>query len=129
MGARGIVALGGLRLRRLGHSLQRHPAGLDRNGSDRVDDVEPGHKKDTVKYAGKYHIAAKERQGGGYRLCGALSCERRVRIHYGTDIVVDGGWFSAAPYLTNERSHHMLQILEAKDKAEGVLGAFLKHFK
>jgi hypothetical protein len=47
----------------------------------------------------------------------------------GTDIVVDGGWFSVAPYLTNERSHHMLQILEAKDKAEGVLGAFLKHFK
>jgi hypothetical protein len=32
----------------------------------------------------------------------------------GTDIVVDGGWFSAAPYLTNERSHHMLQLLTAK---------------
>src|SRR5271156_6394967 len=28
----------------------------------------------------------------------------------GTDIVVDGGWFSSAPYLTNERSHHMLQF-------------------
>jgi 3alpha(or 20beta)-hydroxysteroid dehydrogenase len=26
----------------------------------------------------------------------------------GTDIVVDGGWFSSAPYLGNERSHHML---------------------
>jgi NAD(P)-dependent dehydrogenase (short-subunit alcohol dehydrogenase family) len=25
----------------------------------------------------------------------------------GTDIVVDGGWFSSALYLTNERSHHM----------------------
>lgn len=24
----------------------------------------------------------------------------------GTDIVVDGGWFSSAPYLANERSHH-----------------------
>ncbi|HEX3370769.1 MAG TPA: SDR family oxidoreductase [Candidatus Cybelea sp.] len=47
----------------------------------------------------------------------------------GTDIVVDGGWFSAAPYLTNERSHHMLQMLEAKDKAVGVLGEFLKHFR
>lgn len=36
----------------------------------------------------------------------------------GTDIVVDGGWFSSAPYLANERSHHMLQLLDAKDKAE-----------
>jgi NAD(P)-dependent dehydrogenase (short-subunit alcohol dehydrogenase family) len=47
----------------------------------------------------------------------------------GTDIVVDGGWFSSAPYLTNERSHHMLQLLSAKDKAEGVLDDLLKHFR
>ena len=47
----------------------------------------------------------------------------------GTDIVVDGGWFSAAPYLTNERSHHMLQLLSAKDKAEHVLDEFLKQFR
>jgi hypothetical protein len=47
----------------------------------------------------------------------------------GTDIVVDGGWFSAAPYLTNERSHHMLQLLAAKDKVESVLGTFLKQFQ
>jgi NAD(P)-dependent dehydrogenase (short-subunit alcohol dehydrogenase family) len=47
----------------------------------------------------------------------------------GTDIVVDGGWFSSAPYLANERSHHMLQLLDAKDKAEGLMDAFLKHFR
>jgi hypothetical protein len=47
----------------------------------------------------------------------------------GTDIVVDGGWFSAAPYLTNERSHHMLQLLSAKDKVEHVLDGVLKHFR
>jgi NAD(P)-dependent dehydrogenase (short-subunit alcohol dehydrogenase family) len=47
----------------------------------------------------------------------------------GTDILVDGGWFSAAPYLTNERSHHMLQLLTAKDKVENVLEDFLKHFR
>lgn len=47
----------------------------------------------------------------------------------GTDIVVDGGWFSAAPYLTNERSHHMLQLLNAKDKVEHVLDEFLKYFR
>ncbi len=47
----------------------------------------------------------------------------------GTDIVVDGGWFSAAPYLANERSHHMLQLLSAKDKAEQVLDDILKHFR
>ena len=47
----------------------------------------------------------------------------------GTDIVVDGGWFSAAPYLTNERSHHMLQLLSAKDKVEHVVDDVLKHFR
>jgi NAD(P)-dependent dehydrogenase (short-subunit alcohol dehydrogenase family) len=46
----------------------------------------------------------------------------------GTDIVVDGGWFSAAPYLTNERSHHMLQLLDAKDKAGHILDDFLNYF-
>jgi hypothetical protein len=47
----------------------------------------------------------------------------------GTDIVVDGGWFSVAPYLTNERSHHLLQILDAKDKVNHVLDDFLKYFR
>jgi NAD(P)-dependent dehydrogenase (short-subunit alcohol dehydrogenase family) len=49
----------------------------------------------------------------------------------GTDIVVDGGWFSSAPYLGNERSHHMLTLLKAKEemheKTEEVQG-FLKRF-
>jgi NAD(P)-dependent dehydrogenase (short-subunit alcohol dehydrogenase family) len=49
----------------------------------------------------------------------------------GTDIVVDGGWFSSAPYLGNERSHHMLTLLHAKEevqeKKEEVKG-FLKRF-
>jgi NAD(P)-dependent dehydrogenase (short-subunit alcohol dehydrogenase family) len=49
----------------------------------------------------------------------------------GTDIVVDGGWFSSAPYLGNERTHHMLTLLKAKEemheKKEGVRG-FLKRF-
>ena len=47
----------------------------------------------------------------------------------GTDIVVDGGWFSSAPYLTNERSHHMLPLLDAKDKAKDLMDNFLKHFR
>jgi NAD(P)-dependent dehydrogenase (short-subunit alcohol dehydrogenase family) len=47
----------------------------------------------------------------------------------GTDIVVDGGWFSSAPYLTNERSHHMLQLLDAKDKAANLMDTFLNHFR
>jgi NAD(P)-dependent dehydrogenase (short-subunit alcohol dehydrogenase family) len=42
----------------------------------------------------------------------------------GTDIVVDGGWFSSAPYLANERSHHMLALLEKKDEIE----AFFKRY-
>lgn len=36
----------------------------------------------------------------------------------GTDIVVDGGWFSSAPYLGNERSHDMLGLLHKKEKVE-----------
>jgi NAD(P)-dependent dehydrogenase (short-subunit alcohol dehydrogenase family) len=47
----------------------------------------------------------------------------------GTDIVVDGGWFSSAPYLANERSHHMLQLLDTKDKAQHLMDDFLKHFR
>lgn len=47
----------------------------------------------------------------------------------GTDIVVDGGWFSSAPYLGNERSHHMLKLLETKDKAEHLWDDFLNYFR
>jgi NAD(P)-dependent dehydrogenase (short-subunit alcohol dehydrogenase family) len=36
----------------------------------------------------------------------------------GTDIVVDGGWFSSAPYLGNERSHHLLSLLRKKGELE-----------
>lgn len=43
----------------------------------------------------------------------------------GTDIVVDGGWFTAAPYLGNERQNNMLELIKKK---EGV-GKFLKRFK
>jgi NAD(P)-dependent dehydrogenase (short-subunit alcohol dehydrogenase family) len=42
----------------------------------------------------------------------------------GTDIVVDGGWFSSAPYLGNERSHHMLSLLKKKEQIQ----EFLHHF-
>jgi NAD(P)-dependent dehydrogenase (short-subunit alcohol dehydrogenase family) len=47
----------------------------------------------------------------------------------GTDIVVDGGWFSSAPYLANERSHRMLQLLDTKDKAQNFMDNFLQHFR
>jgi NAD(P)-dependent dehydrogenase (short-subunit alcohol dehydrogenase family) len=50
----------------------------------------------------------------------------------GTDIVVDGGWVSSAPYLINERSHHMLSLLHAKDavqeKKEEVEAFFKRYF-
>jgi NAD(P)-dependent dehydrogenase (short-subunit alcohol dehydrogenase family) len=32
----------------------------------------------------------------------------------GTDMVVDGGWFSSTQYLGNERTHHMLSLLDKK---------------
>ena len=43
----------------------------------------------------------------------------------GTDIVVDGGWFSSAPYLVSERSHHMLSLMDKKEHLE----EFLHHFR
>jgi NAD(P)-dependent dehydrogenase (short-subunit alcohol dehydrogenase family) len=43
----------------------------------------------------------------------------------GTDIVVDGGWFSSAPYLVTERSHHALKLMDKKDELE----EFLHHFR
>ena len=36
---------------------------------------------------------------------------------------------SSAPYLANERSHHILQILDTKDKASHLMESFLKHFR
>jgi NAD(P)-dependent dehydrogenase (short-subunit alcohol dehydrogenase family) len=43
----------------------------------------------------------------------------------GTDIVVDGGWFSSAPYLVSERSHHALSLMDKKERLE----EFLHHFR
>ena len=36
----------------------------------------------------------------------------------GNDIVVDGGWFSSAPYLGNERSNHILDMINKKMEQE-----------
>jgi hypothetical protein len=38
---------------------------------------------------------------------------------------VDSGWFSSAPYLGNERSHHALSLMDKKDELEQFLGHFL----
>lgn len=43
----------------------------------------------------------------------------------GTDIVVDGGWFTAAPYLGNERQNNMLELIQKKEGVEN----FLKRFR
>ena len=36
----------------------------------------------------------------------------------GTDIVVRGGRFPSAPYVMNERSHHLLSLLLEKEEAQ-----------
>jgi hypothetical protein len=42
----------------------------------------------------------------------------------GTDIIVDGGWSSAAAYLGNERSHYLLGLLEKKEQLQEFLQRF-----
>ena len=42
----------------------------------------------------------------------------------GTDIVVDGGWFSSAPYLVSERSHHAPSLMDKKQEIEEFLHRF-----
>lgn len=41
-----------------------------------------------------------------------------------TDIIVDGGWSSCAAYLGNERSHHLLGMIEKKEQIHEFLGRF-----
>ena len=42
----------------------------------------------------------------------------------GTDIVVDGGWFSSAPYLINARRNHMMTLLKRRGAVEKLLKRF-----
>ena len=42
----------------------------------------------------------------------------------GTDILVDGGWFSSAPYLGNERRHRVLSLMDKKERLEEFLQSF-----
>jgi NAD(P)-dependent dehydrogenase (short-subunit alcohol dehydrogenase family) len=42
----------------------------------------------------------------------------------GTDILVDGGWFSSAPYLGNERRHRVLSLMDKKERLEEFLHSF-----
>lgn len=57
-----------------------------------------------------------------------LSGQRRVLIHHGHRHCYRW-WMVSAPYLTNERSHHMLQLLDAKDKAENLMDSFRNYFR
>jgi NAD(P)-dependent dehydrogenase (short-subunit alcohol dehydrogenase family) len=42
----------------------------------------------------------------------------------GTDIVVDGGWVTTAPYLINARRNHMLTLLKRRGAVEKFLNRF-----
>lgn len=42
----------------------------------------------------------------------------------GTDIVVDGGWVTSAPYLINERRNHMLALFKRRSAVEKFLSRF-----
>ena len=80
----------------------------------------------------QHDFAPEKRQGRGDRLHRAVLASDESSYITGTDIVVDGGWFSSAPYLGNERSHHMLTLLKKKDelqeKKEEVEAFFHRYF-
>ena len=57
------------------------------------------------------------------RVCGTFLNRHGGRLDFRCR-VVDGGWFSSAPYLGNERSHHMLALLKKKEQMQ----EFLRHF-
>jgi hypothetical protein len=50
----------------------------------------------------------------------------RRRYPYRDRCRAPSGW---RLYLTNERSHHMLQLLDAKDKAENLMDSFRNYFR
>ena len=44
----------------------------------------------------------------------------------GTDIAVDGGWFTAAPYLSNEKQNNMLVLIQKMEDVEIFFNGFKK---
>ena len=42
----------------------------------------------------------------------------------GADIIIDGGWFSSAPYLVSKRSHPALSLMDKKQERKEFLHRF-----
>jgi NAD(P)-dependent dehydrogenase (short-subunit alcohol dehydrogenase family) len=124
VGARGCLPICGLRLRRLGHRLQRHPTRLHRARHDRQDQLQPNHEEDDRPHHEQENPAPRTGKAEEIASTALFLASDDSAYITGTDIVVDGGWFSSAPYLGNERSHHMLTLLKKKDQFQ----EFVHHF-
>jgi NAD(P)-dependent dehydrogenase (short-subunit alcohol dehydrogenase family) len=114
----------GVRLCRLGDPMQCHPPGwieTDLTVSMSSNPLMMRMQKSAMNNTVLLRRGAKAEEIG---YTGSFLASDESSYITGTDIVVDGGWFSSAPYLANERSHHMLSILDKKERLEEMIHRF-----
>jgi NAD(P)-dependent dehydrogenase (short-subunit alcohol dehydrogenase family) len=98
---------------------------VDRDGPHRDHDVEPADEGNDQAHHEQHRPAAQSGKAEEIAYTALFLASDESSYITGTDIVVDGGWFSSAPYLGNERSHHMLTLMKTKDHIQ----EFMKHFR
>ena len=113
----GALALRRVGLCRLGHPLQRHPARLDRDRHDRSVS-NPIIKKAQAHGLKPCVLLRRSGQAEDIGYAALFLASDEASYITATDIVVDGGWSSAAPYLINERSHHVLSLMDKKNTSK-----------
>ena len=118
VGVRRPSTLGRLRLRRLGNPLQRHPAGLHRDGHDGEDDVQPRDAQDVRTHDEQHGPAQEDRQSRRDRLHRVVPGQRRIVVHH-RDRHRGRRRLVLVRSLPRQRAvHHVFSLLHTKDEAQ-----------